>query len=360
MTSIAAVTPPPAPPWDAASEPVASPPQVAYASWRRRVVATLLDDGLLGGLTWLALGDGVDAPSLAPVFSSNAAPDAASWWHSLWVVGGFVVLLGLQSDTGWTPGKLVAGIAVVRERDLRPAGFLRNLARVGAHLLDAILMIGYLRPLWEPKRRTFADTMLETVVVRRRPERLARGWEFALTAAALVLCLVGAGLQTSWSGWSKDVVSGHQVCTAVAAGDGAAAVARSAFVGLDGRETQGVERRLWISHPVRTARSYTATWHWDETLTATGDLAIETTVTGTGGGAVTGRVGIAGRSSEVTTVEATQSGSGPVLTTASSSVGGEQTPALGDTVDVATSFLVDGQPVATCSVAGFTLDQRVP
>jgi Mce-associated membrane protein len=360
MTSIAAEPPPPAPPSASAVALPDAAPAVVHASWTRRVVAALLDDALLGGITWLTLGDGVAAPSLTPIFTSGATSGATPWWHSLWVVGAVVVMLGMQADTGWTPGKLVAGIAVVRERTLRPAGFLRTLARLVAHVIDAILFIGYLRPLWEPRRRTFADSMLETVVVLRRPERLRPGWEYALTAAALTVCLAGAGLQTTWSGWGGDVAHGNEPCTPAAAGGADDDVARSASVEVDGREGRDVARRLWITRTVRTYRAYTATWYWDETLTPTGDLAIETTVTGPGGRA-TERVGIAGRSSEVTTVEATStgSGSGPVIATASSEVGGERTSALRDPVEVTTSFLVDGRAVATCTLAGFVLD-RVP
>ncbi len=36
-----------------------------------------------------------------------------------------------------------------------------------AHILDALLYIGFLRPLWHPQRRTFADSLCSTVVLRR-------------------------------------------------------------------------------------------------------------------------------------------------------------------------------------------------
>jgi Mce-associated membrane protein len=122
------------------------------------------------------------------------------------LVGVWLTMLVLQGLTGQTPGRRVMGVAVVRATsdglplDGRP-GVLRCVARWCAHLLDAVLLLGYLRPLWHRERRTFADSIAGTVVVRRPrwPEPGAdRDVAWRRTAAVTVgaFVLVAAGVAT--------------------------------------------------------------------------------------------------------------------------------------------------------------------
>lgn len=186
-----------------------------YASWAARVVAHLLDGALLGAVTYLAFAvQPVAAPTSAPFLApGNGAPFApGSWWDSPWVVLTLVVLAVLQAYVGSTPGKLVVGIAVVRDSDGRPAGLVRTVVRWVAHLLDAILYVGYLRPLWHAERRTFADSLLSTVVVRRDDARTPAWWSGGLArtgvAASAVACVAAAGFQLApQSATSSDTVT---------------------------------------------------------------------------------------------------------------------------------------------------------
>ena len=71
-----------------------------------------------------------------------------------------------QGQTGQSIGKSALGLKLVRESDAQPMGpgpcFLRGLA----HIVDAIpFYIGFLWPLWDAKRQTFADKICKTVVV---------------------------------------------------------------------------------------------------------------------------------------------------------------------------------------------------
>ena len=76
----------------------------------------------------------------------------------------------MQAYLGVTPGKLLMGIAVVNESDARPLGLVRTLLRWLAHLVDGFFFIGYLRPLWNSRRKTFADSIVGSIVlVTRRP-----------------------------------------------------------------------------------------------------------------------------------------------------------------------------------------------
>ncbi|MBE1877942.1 RDD family protein [Myceligenerans pegani] len=140
-----------------------------YAVWPQRVIAAVLDDAILAGATWLALGTGFVQPTLTPSFM----PDGDGWPGSPLVlvpIGVLVLLLVMQGATGWTPGKLVVGIRLVSERSSRPAGVWTVFARCALHLLDAVLLIGYLRPVWHPMRQTFADSIVRTVVVPAIPD----------------------------------------------------------------------------------------------------------------------------------------------------------------------------------------------
>ena len=67
-----------------------------------------------------------------------------------------------------------------------------------AHLLDtAALLIGWLWPLWDPERRTFADMLTRTEVLRviphERPEKV-RQWTAVALLTAATLCLDGTAV----------------------------------------------------------------------------------------------------------------------------------------------------------------------
>jgi uncharacterized RDD family membrane protein YckC len=92
-------------------------------------------------------------------------------WRLMLAVGGYVVLLGfglwnsgyLQGTTGRSIGRLVANTKLVGIETGQPVGFGRAVARQICHVLE--FGIGYLWPLWDGKRQTFADKIVGTVVV---------------------------------------------------------------------------------------------------------------------------------------------------------------------------------------------------
>ena len=106
---------------------------------------------------------------------SLTVPARSVWWWVAISVGGIAILLMLVNRlllpavTGWSLGRAFFGIAVVR-RDGEAPGAWGLLLRDLAHLLDtASLLVGWLWPLWDSRRRTFADMLLRTEV--RRVER---------------------------------------------------------------------------------------------------------------------------------------------------------------------------------------------
>ena len=106
----------------------------------------------------------------------------------------------LPARTGWTLGRAVRGIRVVRADQAggvgqRP-GTGRLLVRDVAHLLDTpAMLIGWLWPLWDRRNRTFADLLAATEVRVVEPPTLdvRRIAAWVLIGTTLV-CAAGAGL----------------------------------------------------------------------------------------------------------------------------------------------------------------------
>ena len=90
---------------------------------------------------------------------------SAWWWLSVSVLAAAALLtminrVVLPALSGWSLGRAMLGIAVVRP-DGASVGVGRLLCRDLAHLLDTLsVFVGWLWPLWDPRRRTFADVLL--------------------------------------------------------------------------------------------------------------------------------------------------------------------------------------------------------
>lgn len=124
------------------------------------------------------------------------------WWWVCVTVGGLAILLMLVNRlllpavTGWSLGRGLLGIAVVR-RDGSTVGPWRLLLRDLAHLLDTASVVGWLWPLWDSRRRTFADMLLGTEVRRAEsddPQPSMRRWAAIAVLSAAALCLGGAAV----------------------------------------------------------------------------------------------------------------------------------------------------------------------
>ena len=182
--------PPTAPP--TATGGYAAPPAVRVggpwgplADWTTRVVAMLIDTlvqlvGLVPYLVGIVLFV-VGAPD-SRYESANPQLDYGPrdpGNAGLMILGGVLVVLGLllmlaiqvwnrafrQGRTGQSIGKKAMGIRLVDEHTGQPIGAGMAFVRDLAHTLDGFAYIGYLWPLWDDKRQTFADKILNTVVV---------------------------------------------------------------------------------------------------------------------------------------------------------------------------------------------------
>lgn len=164
------------------------------APWHLRLVALAVD--VLPGLV------AVSTMTLV-VFT---VPLRSAWWWLCMAVGGIVILsmlvnrLLLPTIIGWSLGRALCGISVIM-RDGVAIGPWRLLLRDLTHLLDtAAVFAGWLWPLWDSRRRTFADILLRTEVrcvqaVER--QRTIRWWASValLTAAGVSL----GGASVSWA-----------------------------------------------------------------------------------------------------------------------------------------------------------------
>jgi uncharacterized RDD family membrane protein YckC len=162
--------------------PAGMPP---FASWGARVGAQLLD-GLMFGLIPAGLVIAGYVKFIVKVYdaqqkcddqgisSANCPnPKIQSSSLSLIAIGG---LLGLavtlylayrEGKTGQTPGKRIVGIRLLRLADGSALGFGMAFGRRLLHVLDSMACcLGYLWPLWDDKRQTFADKCVSTVVVK--------------------------------------------------------------------------------------------------------------------------------------------------------------------------------------------------
>ncbi|MGV0794830.1 RDD family protein [Mycolicibacterium sp. XJ1819] len=160
-------------------------PGPPLATWRARAGAFAVDV-LLGAAVLATLAVG----SLTATFMSWL------WW--VYIAALAVTLLAmavnrllLPTITGFSLGRALCGITV-RTRGGAPVGVWRLSAREVAHVLDtAALFLGWLWPLWDRRRRTFADLLLRTEVhtVDRPTRDVRRPTAWVLIAATLVSVL---------------------------------------------------------------------------------------------------------------------------------------------------------------------------
>lgn len=149
--------------------PSAGPSPDMLASWIQRVGAYLIDY-LVGNIP-LTIGYFIYVPSMMSAGTTGAPPSGGAQ-IAFYLLA--LVSLGIniwnrwfkQGTTGQSIGKQVLGLKLLREADGQPIGPLMAFVRDICHILDGICFIGYLFPLWDAKRQTFADKIISTLVVK--------------------------------------------------------------------------------------------------------------------------------------------------------------------------------------------------
>jgi uncharacterized RDD family membrane protein YckC len=128
------------------------PPASNYANWLQRVGGYLID--------WL--------PLIIVEFIGIATHTAIlALLCALIALGLYIYNRVLQAGrTGQSWGKKALGLKLISEATGEPIGPAMAFVRDICHILDSLACyIGWLFPLWDAKRQTFADKIISTVVV---------------------------------------------------------------------------------------------------------------------------------------------------------------------------------------------------
>ena len=149
------------------------PARSDHASWSTRVRASLIDQfptylgliifcvGYLIFIVRVASSGGstslLTKPAVAMIIGLGVMLASLGWVaYNRWHIAG---------RTGQSVGKRLSKIRLIGADTYAPVGpknaFLRDLV----HILDALTLVGYLWPLWDDKRQTFADQVMKTVVI---------------------------------------------------------------------------------------------------------------------------------------------------------------------------------------------------
>ena len=172
----------------AGGQAIGTLPTAAYTSWIHRVGAYLIDiipivivGGIGQGIATFALSENscvTDAYGYGTYCTSSTsalglAVEFIAWLaciaYAVWNWG------FKQGTTGSSIGKGVLKFKVVSEKTGQPIGTGMSVVRQIAHFLDSICYVGYLWPLWDAKRQTFADKLLTTVCLPLNPQPLPPG-----------------------------------------------------------------------------------------------------------------------------------------------------------------------------------------
>ncbi|MGB8650897.1 MAG: RDD family protein [Mycobacteriales bacterium] len=146
-------TPPPPPP--GYGQPAAPPPGYGampeLASWGLRVQSAFIDwfgPSLIAGL----------------IYRGSTGLGALLYLAAL----AWALYNAYQAgQTGQSTGKKIAGTRLLRAQDGQVVGGGLGIGRYFLHILDALpCYLGFLWPLWDAKKQTFADKILSTVVVK--------------------------------------------------------------------------------------------------------------------------------------------------------------------------------------------------
>ena len=206
---------------------------ITYASWTRQVCAYSID----------MLSPAIAISSLLGIILATGAktwPTLICGITAAGIVGGVVWnVVVRQGRSGITLGKSAMSIATEGARTGRPIGIVRSAARQMTHVIDTVpLLVGWLYPLRDRKRRTFSDMVHGTRVVAREQAAPARtvSWSFGVLAATVLS--VGALVATQYFDQYR------QDQTSATAYDDVAKVAQSSTIALLSYQPDSVEADL--------------------------------------------------------------------------------------------------------------------
>lgn len=147
--------------------PAAPSSTKAFAGWWSRVGASVIDSLPTAIVFWVlvaAFGEKQTSDS-GFSFQLSGLPFLVYLVFAIgWLVYNWVIR---QGSTGQTIGKKILGITVLSADSHQPIGGGLTFARQLVHIVDAIPCgIGFLWPIWDAEKRTWADMIMSTRVYK--------------------------------------------------------------------------------------------------------------------------------------------------------------------------------------------------
>ena len=158
---------------------------VPMASWGRRVAASLIDTLVvlcaqlpyfIGLVVLLDAAPGTNPLRPDPAGLESLDLGTLLLATGLMLLGSVLALVAFiwnrviqQGRTGQSVGKSALNIYLVSARTGTPIGAGTSFLREVVHVVDGLLYLGYLWPLWDRQKQTFADKILGTVVAHAVP-----------------------------------------------------------------------------------------------------------------------------------------------------------------------------------------------
>jgi uncharacterized RDD family membrane protein YckC len=168
------------PPWSSTPPPYwplpAPAATMSYASWGRRASASLIDagPGLVGAVVFT-----IGYVELLVRLIRSDSPAGLDDGLIPMIVGGAIWLLALgwrvynrwfvEGRGGQSLGKRTMKIKLISLQTGAPVGPANACVRDLVHIVDQCACLGYLWPLWDDRRQTFADKIVNTAVIDTSP-----------------------------------------------------------------------------------------------------------------------------------------------------------------------------------------------
>ena len=144
-----------------------------YAHWGLRLGAYLLD-ALIFAPFYIAavVVAGTSTTTTYDVYGNATDSMSTSGGVTVAILYVIAAALGIwntcyrQGRTGYSVGKQIVGIKLIKEATAQPLGAWPAFGRSLLHILDAApFYLGFLWPIWDSKKQTFADKIMKSVVV---------------------------------------------------------------------------------------------------------------------------------------------------------------------------------------------------
>ncbi|MEP6649341.1 MAG: RDD family protein [Lapillicoccus sp.] len=137
------------------------------AQWPQRALGWVIDFIALAIPGWILYAIGGPKTEIVGTTVTQTAPNFVYYLGVLYFLALSIYNRWYRGGTtGYTIGRGVAGVKLVKESTGQPIGMGMAFVRDIAHIVDSIICyVGWLFPLWDTKRQTLADKIMSTVVL---------------------------------------------------------------------------------------------------------------------------------------------------------------------------------------------------